>query len=96
MRLATINNAAKSGQQAIKSGQQAIEDWKEKSEALAEALDDGCAAAERFLEETRERVEDLVYRTSRKIKRNPMAAVAVAFGIGAFVGAVMFARNGRK
>ena len=50
---------------------------------------------ERFIDDTRDRVEDMVYQASRRIKRNPMAAVGLAFGVGALFG-VVFSRNGKK
>jgi len=89
MRAATVNDA-------VKSGQRTVQDWKASSDALAEAFDDGRATVERFVDQTKDRVEDLVYRATRKIKRNPLGAFAVAFGAGAVIGALMFSRNRRK
>jgi len=89
MRTATLNNARKSGQRTI-------EDWKASGEALSEAWDDGRATVERFVGQTKDRMEDLVYQATRKVKRNPMAALAVAFGAGALVGAIIFTRSGRR
>jgi len=89
MRAATLNDARRSGQQVM-------EDWKARGESLVEAVEESRAAVECLFDEARERVEDLVYQTTRKIRRNPMAAVTVAFGAGALLGAMLFARNGRR
>ncbi len=89
MKVATVNNA-------VKSGQRTVQDWKASGEAFSEALGDGRAAVERFVDQTRDQVEDMVYQASRRVKRNPMAAIAVAFGAGAVLGALMFSRNGRR
>ena len=47
------------------------------------------------IDQTRDRVEDFVYQATRKIKRSPLAAVALAFGVGALLGVVL-SRNGRR
>ena len=89
MRAATLDHARRSGQQVM-------EDWKARGEGLAEAVEEGRAAVECFFDEARERIEDLVYQTTRRVRRNPMTAVAVAFGAGALLGAALFGRSGRR
>ena len=81
--------------QAAKVGQRAINDLKTSTDTLSETWEDGRAAAERFIDETRDRIEDFVHQTTRRVKRNPMAAVGLAFGVGALLGVVL-SRNGRR
>jgi ElaB/YqjD/DUF883 family membrane-anchored ribosome-binding protein len=88
MKISTVSEAAKAGQRAI-------HDLKTSTDTLSETWEDGRAAAERFIDETRDRVEDLVYQATRKIKRSPLAAVALAFGVGALLGVVL-SRNGKR
>ena len=88
MKISTVGDAAKVGQRAI-------HDLKTSTDTLSETWEDGRAAAERFIDETRDRVEDLVYQATRKIKRSPLAAVALAFGVGALLGVVL-SRNGKS
>ena len=88
MKISTVSEAAKAGQRAI-------HDLKISRDTVADTLEDGRVAAERLIGETRDRVEDFVYQATRKIKRSPLAAVALAFGVGALLGAVL-SRNGRR
>jgi ElaB/YqjD/DUF883 family membrane-anchored ribosome-binding protein len=88
MKISTVSEAAKVGQRAI-------HDLKTSTDALSETWEDGRAVAERFIDETRDRVEDFVYQATRRVKRNPLAAVAFAFGVGALLGVVL-SRNGRR
>jgi len=88
MKISTVSEAAKVGQRAI-------HDLKTSTDALSETWEDGRAAAERFIDQTRDRVEDFVYQATRRVKRNPLAAVALAFGVGALLGVVLSSRNGR-
>jgi ElaB/YqjD/DUF883 family membrane-anchored ribosome-binding protein len=88
MKISTVSEAAKAGQRAI-------HDLKLSRDTVSETWEDGRAAAERFIGETRDRVEDLVYQATRKIKRSPLAAVAFAFGVGALLG-VTLSRNARR
>lgn len=88
MKIGTVSEAAKAGQRAI-------HDLKISTDTVSETLEDGRAAAERFIGQTRDRVEDLVYQATRRVKRNPLAAVALAFGVGALLGVVL-SRNGRR
>jgi ElaB/YqjD/DUF883 family membrane-anchored ribosome-binding protein len=88
MKTSTVSEAAKVGQRAI-------HDLKTSTDALSETWEDGRAAAERFIDQTRDRVEDFVYQATRRVKRNPLAAVALAFGVGALLGVVL-SRNGRR
>ena len=81
--------------EAAKVGQRAIHDLKTSTDALSETWEDGRAAAERLIDQTRDRVEDFVYQATRRVKRNPLAAVALAFGVGALLGVVL-SRNGRR
>ena len=89
MKTATVNNT-------IRSGQRTIQDWKASSGALSEAFDDGRATLERLVDQTKDRVEDMLYQATRRIKRNPLGIVAMAFGAGAVIGALIFARGGRR
>ena len=88
MKISTVSEAAKAGQRAI-------HDLKLSRDTVSETWEDGRAAAERLIDETRDRVEDFVYQATRKIKRSPLAAVALAFGVGAMLGVVL-SRNGRR
>ena len=88
MKISTVSEAAKVGQRAI-------HDLKTSTDALSETWEDGRAAAERLIDQTRDRVEDFVYQATRRVKRNPLAAVALAFGVGALLGVVL-SRNGRR
>jgi len=88
MKISTVSEAAKAGQRAI-------HDLKISRDAVSETWEDSRAAAERFIDETRDRAEDFVYQATRKIKRSPLAAVSLAFGVGALLGVVL-SRNGRR
>lgn len=88
MRLNSVSNAAKAGQRAI-------HDLKTSRDTVTETWEEGRDAAGRFIEDTRDRVEDLVYHAARKIKRQPLTAVAFAFGVGALLG-VVFSRSGQR
>ena len=89
MKISTVSQAAKAGQRAI-------HDFKASTDTLSDTWEDGRAAAERFIDETRDRVEDFVHQATRRVKRNPLASIALAFGVGALVGVVLFSRNGRR
>ena len=88
MKISSVSDAAKAGQRAI-------DDLKKSRETVSETWEEGRDVAEKFIEDARDRVEDLVYQATRKIKRQPLAAVAVAFGVGAFLG-ILLSRNGRR
>lgn len=87
MRLATMS-------EAVDAGRQVASDWKKSGEAFCEAWQDRRAATERFVKNTQETMDDVLYQAKRRIKRNPLGSVAVAFSAGILAGALL-ARNGR-
>ncbi len=60
--------------------------------AVGEKIEDGRIAAERMFKQSREAVgkavEDGMTQTIRQVRRNPGRSLAVAFGMGAVVGAI--------
>jgi ElaB/YqjD/DUF883 family membrane-anchored ribosome-binding protein len=66
-----------------------IQDLKASSETVSEAWEDGREALERFLEETRDRAQDLIHQATRQIKRKPLASFGLALGIGVILGVLL-------
>ncbi|HEY8462145.1 MAG TPA: hypothetical protein VIM99_17280 [Blastocatellia bacterium] len=67
-------------------------------EAVADAVEDGLGAAKRAVKQGRRAAEDMVDDAERRIKRDPLSAIGVSFGIGMGLGTVigvLLARNGR-
>ncbi|HEX5084330.1 MAG TPA: hypothetical protein VFY40_19980 [Blastocatellia bacterium] len=70
---------------------------KRMKEAVADAVEDGLGAARRAVKQGRRAAEDLVDEAECRIKRRPLNALGVSFGIGLGLGAaigVLLARNG--
>ena len=63
--------------------------------AVAEKLEDGKIATERFLRRGRYAVEDGMTQVTRNIKRNPFGSLAIAFAAGAAL-ALLVPRPVRK
>ena len=66
-------------------------------DAVADAFEDGINAAKRTVKQGRRMAEDLVDDAEYQIKRHPLNALGVTFGIGLGLGAVigvLLTRNG--
>jgi ElaB/YqjD/DUF883 family membrane-anchored ribosome-binding protein len=68
-------------------------------DAVADAFEDGINAARRAVKQGRRAAEDLIDDAEYQVKRHPMNALGVTFGIGLGLGAVigvLLARNGHR
>ncbi|HSF25047.1 MAG TPA: hypothetical protein VLE20_12550 [Blastocatellia bacterium] len=65
------------------------------SSAVSEAIEDGKAAARRAVKRSYNRAEDLMDDAAHRVKKSPLQAVAVGFGVGLLFGAI-FTRLIRK
>jgi ElaB/YqjD/DUF883 family membrane-anchored ribosome-binding protein len=68
-------------------------------EAVADAAEDGINTAKRAVKQGRRAAEDLVDDAEYQVKQHPLSAVAVSFGIGLGLGAVigvLLTRNGHR
>jgi ElaB/YqjD/DUF883 family membrane-anchored ribosome-binding protein len=57
--------------------------------AVADALDDGVAAARRTARDGADAATELLYNTKRRVQRHPLEAVAVTLAAGIAVGAAI-------
>ncbi len=67
--------------------------------ALSDMLDEGKISAERLVKLGRDVAEGYIDNATYQLKRNPLATVAVAFGVGAIAGVLLgltTPRGGRK
>jgi hypothetical protein len=74
-----INDAVKRVEQHFEASKAAVSD----------ALEEGKSAAKHLLKRGRDAAEDYIDDATYKMKRNPQAVVALAFGAGALAGAVL-------
>ena len=81
--------------EAARAGERLAQGIAASREAVSTALDESTTAVKQFAKRTRNTVDDLVYDTSRNIKRYPFRSMAIALGVGALVG-VLISRNGRR
>jgi ElaB/YqjD/DUF883 family membrane-anchored ribosome-binding protein len=90
----TLSNGATSAGEFIGNGVRAFQRAAGSKNALADALEDKRKMVNRALKRSRDTAQDLVYETTRNIKRFPVRSVAIAFGAGTLLGLLMH-RNGR-
>ena len=81
--------------ESVENGQRVLDKLAAQKRTLSEALEDGRKTANKFLEKTRDNAEDLIYHTTRRVRRSPIRSVAIAFGAGALIG-MLISRNGRS
>lgn len=89
-----LEKACRAGEELAKLGLDAPQ-IKEKVE---HAVDDGIKNARRAMKNGRHTAEELLDETTHRIKRDPLPAVAICFGAGIGLGAVigwLSKRNGR-
>jgi ElaB/YqjD/DUF883 family membrane-anchored ribosome-binding protein len=58
-------------------------------EAVADAVEHGIATTKRSLKQGRQAAEDLVYDAEHHVKRHPLSALGMSFGVGVGLGAVI-------
>jgi ElaB/YqjD/DUF883 family membrane-anchored ribosome-binding protein len=91
----TVADTATRIRQSTENGQRVIDRLAAKKRTLSEALEDGRKAANKLLEKTRDNAEDLIYQTTRRVRRTPIRSVAIAFAAGALIG-MLISRNARS
>jgi ElaB/YqjD/DUF883 family membrane-anchored ribosome-binding protein len=70
-----------------------------KKEAVADAVEDGINAAKRAINRSRRATEDLLDEAQYRVKRHPLNALGISFGVGLGLGAligILVARNGHR
>ena len=90
-----VDRVIKAGAQVSELGHQAGRLKSVASTAVAEAIEDGRAAAKRAVKRSYNRAEDLMDDAAHRVKKAPLQSVAVCFGIGMLAGAI-FARLFRR
>ncbi len=58
-------------------------------ERMSDAIEEGYVVARRAVRRGRHAAEDLIDETSYRIKRDPLSAVAVTFGVGLGLGSIV-------
>lgn len=76
---------------AVKTGERVVDQFATSKEAVMDAWDD----AKHFVERSGRNLRELVGDAKYNIKHYPIRSVAVAFGAGILLGAVI-SRNGRR
>lgn len=69
--------------------------WEKTEAQVADAIEDGTAAAKRAARRVSNAAEDLVDDTTRAIKRHPLSIVAAAFAI-AFASGMLVGRTTKR